>query len=694
MQFLVCSGAAILIFRFEVILFLGALLLYDLYYKRVSLLQLLNIVIPAGGFIIGTTIFHDSIFWKRPLWPEGELLWFNIVENKSSDYGTSPFLWYFYSAIPRGMAASVFLIPLGLFMDQRVRKIFILTIFFVFIYSFLPHKELRFIIYAFPFLNIAAAAACHRIWENRFKTPLYHLLSLGVTAHLVVNLLFTLFLLNISTTNYPGGVAITRLHRLAQNETNVHVHIDNLACQTGVTRFLQIRPTWIYNKTEHMIHGSPEMYQYTHLIVEAKSKFSPNLKPYHTTHEIIDYIEAFHQVSFDYLTIPPVKVKTKPVLFLLRRKDDYLKYMPDASKYKEEDEAEVEIEYDESESIESLESDHIRKEKQKLNLEKLRKQLRETYEASDETNDGAQLNAINEKEVVQEKVIEVNKKSQKSDVPKKEDSTSKTKEKLNVQPKHKVSIKDSIRKIKEEDAKIPKSSERKSKKSTGSIEKGRVKENIRNIIKQFKEEQITKSSEEKPRGTKDKIKEIIENEKKILEQEELIKLQSQILSIIESNPNIVNKDSIKEKIENIVSKDANVANLKADGKEFKLKKPVEKKKSKTKDTKTIEDKIMSKEIEHSQKSISGKSKSDEAQVSKSRDSLEKSIVIEDEESSEISDQAVAHFEYDEKMDTYSPLEAEFEAASEHLENIMLMIEEIVSTMEVEEESYDTEDEDD
>ncbi|KRT86101.1 hypothetical protein AMK59_704, partial [Oryctes borbonicus] len=85
MQFLVCSGAAILIFRFEVILFLGALLLYDLYYKRVSLLQLLNIVIPAGGFIIGTTIFHDSIFWKRPLWPEGELLWFNIVENKSSD---------------------------------------------------------------------------------------------------------------------------------------------------------------------------------------------------------------------------------------------------------------------------------------------------------------------------------------------------------------------------------------------------------------------------------------------------------------------------------------------------------------------------------------------------------------------------------------------------------------------------------
>lgn len=51
--------------------------------------RLFNIIIPAGVALMATSLLHDSIFWKRPLWPEGELLWFNIIENKSSDYGVS-----------------------------------------------------------------------------------------------------------------------------------------------------------------------------------------------------------------------------------------------------------------------------------------------------------------------------------------------------------------------------------------------------------------------------------------------------------------------------------------------------------------------------------------------------------------------------------------------------------------------------
>lgn len=70
------------------------------------------------------------------------------------------------------------------------------------------------------------------------------------------------------------------------------------------------------------------MYQYTHLIAEGKSKFSNSLKPYVVTHDVIDTIEAFHQLSFNYLTIPPIKIKTRPVLFILRRRENYKEFLP------------------------------------------------------------------------------------------------------------------------------------------------------------------------------------------------------------------------------------------------------------------------------------------------------------------------------------------------------------------------------
>lgn len=87
--------------------------------------------------------------------------------------------------------------------------------------------------------------ACYFRWENRNKSPILHLFSIGVCGHLFVNAIFTVFLLSISGTNYPGGSAISHLHRLAKNESFVHVHIDNLAAQTGVSRFTEINPDWM-----------------------------------------------------------------------------------------------------------------------------------------------------------------------------------------------------------------------------------------------------------------------------------------------------------------------------------------------------------------------------------------------------------------------------------------------------------------
>ncbi|KYQ53467.1 putative dolichyl-P-Man:Man(7)GlcNAc(2)-PP-dolichyl-alpha-1, 6-mannosyltransferase [Trachymyrmex zeteki] len=321
--FIWSSAAAIIIFRAELAILLGLFLLHNIASQTLSVQRLLKIAVPAGVLFLALTIATDSIFWRRLVWPEGEVFYFNTILNKSSEWGTSPFLWYFYSALPRGLAFSYFLIPLGMFLDIRVRVLTVPAILFVILFSFLPHKELRFIIYVFPLLNVAAAAACHRIWENRAKTTWNSFLAIAVLGHLVLNAIFSMFLLCVASFNYSGGVAIARLHRLERGSIEpIHVHIDVLTAQTGVSRFTQTNASWIYSKQENLTIDDPEMLQFTHLLIEGRNQFSPNIKPYLKTYDIIDSIDGFSHITLNYNMLPPVRIKTKPSIFIMKRKSN------------------------------------------------------------------------------------------------------------------------------------------------------------------------------------------------------------------------------------------------------------------------------------------------------------------------------------------------------------------------------------
>ena len=84
---------AVVVCRAELVLLLAPLALLFLANRQLSFAQLLLAGIPTSLAALAVSVLVDSLFWRRWLYPEGEVLFFNTVLNKSHEYGTAPFHW-------------------------------------------------------------------------------------------------------------------------------------------------------------------------------------------------------------------------------------------------------------------------------------------------------------------------------------------------------------------------------------------------------------------------------------------------------------------------------------------------------------------------------------------------------------------------------------------------------------------------
>ncbi|KAG0033255.1 dolichyl-P-Man:Man(7)GlcNAc(2)-PP-dolichol alpha-1,6-mannosyltransferase [Podila clonocystis] len=292
MRMLDCLVISTILFRSEVLILLGPIVLLELIMTRIGFWRTVQEGITAGLLSIAVAVLVDSWFWRQWMWAEGAVFWFNAIEGKSVAWGVSPWYTYFTLLLPKIATVSLPLALVATVIEPRFRRYMLPATVFVSLYSLLGHKEWRFVIYVVPILNLGAAVVLS--WVFKRKTIIYRIVSLGLISVLFLSFIASLAQSLISSQNYPGGVALQRLHELElESFRAATIHIDGAAAETGCSRFGEIgsdllnprKPVdfdtvvksalsgqspkslrdWTYSKDE--THKAPRDYlKYTHLL--------------------------------------------------------------------------------------------------------------------------------------------------------------------------------------------------------------------------------------------------------------------------------------------------------------------------------------------------------------------------------------------------------------------------------------------
>uniref|UniRef100_A0A7S3LW66 Mannosyltransferase n=1 Tax=Palpitomonas bilix TaxID=652834 RepID=A0A7S3LW66_9EUKA len=162
----VIAGA---LFRSELALYLAFFYLVLVVQRKIKVFY----PIMQGALVffacLCVSILVDSFLWRRWVWPEGEVFFFNTVLNKSHEWGVMAWHWYFSNALPKSLLLSLPLALISFVRNKEVRELMLPSLLFLIAYSFLPHKELRFVFYVIPVFNAAAALEVSHLWKTLRK---------------------------------------------------------------------------------------------------------------------------------------------------------------------------------------------------------------------------------------------------------------------------------------------------------------------------------------------------------------------------------------------------------------------------------------------------------------------------------------------------------------------------------------------
>ncbi|XP_077324513.1 GPI alpha-1,2-mannosyltransferase 3 [Lithobates pipiens] len=131
------------------------LLIYHFFKEPKKLDLVLQQCLPVGLFTFGASLIIDRVFFDKWTFVQWNFLKFNVLQNMGSFYGSHPWHWYISQGFPVIIGTHLPFFLHGVVVAPRRYVVLLVAIAWtLLIYSFLSHKEFRFIYPVLPLCMI------------------------------------------------------------------------------------------------------------------------------------------------------------------------------------------------------------------------------------------------------------------------------------------------------------------------------------------------------------------------------------------------------------------------------------------------------------------------------------------------------------------------------------------------------------
>lgn len=135
-----------------------------------------------GVLLLGALAYGavDQLTWGAPFHSARQYLRFNVLEGRSSSFGTEPFFHYLRAGVTAEGLTMIPLVALTAFGARSRPQIPLIALGFFVVHSLIPHKELRFLFPLIPLLCAQAAVGLDRLAEPKRLGAALGVLALSV----------------------------------------------------------------------------------------------------------------------------------------------------------------------------------------------------------------------------------------------------------------------------------------------------------------------------------------------------------------------------------------------------------------------------------------------------------------------------------------------------------------------------------